>query len=71
MSLVTTGTAKFLSNKNRFCFLADNDAPWKWTCMGPRNTVGRFDKEEQYILLYIKYESSGPCGFGEEYIFPL
>ena len=37
-------------------------------CMDPRGTVGRIYKEEHYTctLLQTKYESSGPCGFGEE-----
>ena len=42
--------------------------------MDPRGTVGRIYKEEHYILLQTKYESSGPCGFGEEdffYVFPM
>ena len=34
--------------------------------MDPRGTVGRIYKEEHYILLQTKYESSGLCGFGEE-----
>ena len=34
--------------------------------MDPRGTVGRIYKEEHYTLLHTKYESSGPCGFGEE-----
>ena len=29
-------------------------------------TVGRIYKEDHYTLLHTKYESSGPCGFGEE-----
>ena len=37
--------------------------------MDPRGTVGRIYKEEHYILLQTKYESSGPCGFGEEDFF--
>ena len=37
--------------------------------MDPRGTVGRIYKEEQYTLLQTKYESSGPCGFGEEDFF--
>ena len=32
----------------------------------PRGTVGRIYKEDHYTLLHTKYESSGPCGFGEE-----
>ena len=30
--------------------------------MDPRGTVGRIYKEEHYILLHTKYESSGPMG---------
>ena len=36
--------------------------------------VGRIYKEDHYTLLLTKYESSGPCGFGEEdffYVFPI
>ena len=42
--------------------------------MDPRGTVGRIYKENHYALLDTKYESSGPCGFGEEdflYVFPI
>ena len=42
--------------------------------MDPRGTVGRIYKEEHYILLRTKYESSGPCGFREEdffYVLPM
>ena len=34
--------------------------------MDPRGTVGRIYKNEHYTLPQTKYESSGPCGFGEE-----
>ena len=34
--------------------------------MDPSGTVGRIYKEDHYTLLHTKYESSGPCGFGEE-----
>ena len=37
--------------------------------MDPRGTVGRIYKEDNYTLLNTKYESSGPCGFGEEDFF--
>ena len=37
--------------------------------MDPRSTVGRIYIEDHYILLQTKYESSGPCGFGEEDFF--
>ena len=33
--------------------------------MDHRGTVGRIYKDEHYILLQTKFESSGPCGFGE------
>ena len=42
--------------------------------MDPRGMVGRIYKEDHYTLLQTKYESSGPCGFGEEdsfMFFPL
>ena len=42
--------------------------------MDPRGTIGRIYKEDHYTLLQTKYESSGPCGFGEEdffYVFPM
>ena len=42
--------------------------------MDPRGTVGRIYKGDHYTLLLTKYESSGPCGFGEEdffYVFPI
>ena len=34
--------------------------------MDPRGTVGRIYIEDHYSLLHTKYESSAPCGFGEE-----
>ena len=37
--------------------------------MDPRDTVGRIYEEDHYTLLHTKYESSGPCGFGEEDFF--
>ena len=42
--------------------------------MDLRGTVGRIYKEDHYTLLQTKYESSGPCGFGEEgffYVLPM
>ena len=43
--------------------------------MDPRGTVNRIYKEGHYTLLHTKYESSGPCGFGDEdfffYDFPI
>ena len=39
----------------------------------PRGMVGRIYKEDHYTLLHTKYESSGPCGFREDffYVFPI
>ena len=37
--------------------------------MDHRGTVSRIYKEDNYILLHTKYESSGPCGFREEEFF--
>ena len=35
----------------------------------PGGMVSRIYKEYHYTLLHTKYESSGPCGFGEEGFF--
>ena len=37
--------------------------------MDPRGTVGRIYIEDHYTLLKTKYESFGPCGFGEDFFF--
>ena len=42
--------------------------------MDPRGTFGRIYEEDHYTLLHTKYESLGPCDFGEEeffYVFPI
>ena len=36
--------------------------------MDPRGTVGRIYKEDHHTLLKTKYESFGPCGFGEDFL---
>ena len=55
-----------VSEKKIFlCFTYDTPPPR----MNPRGTVGRIYKEDHYTLLLTKYESSGPCGFGEEDFF--
>ena len=33
----------------------------------PRGMIGRIYKEDHYTLLQTKYESFGPCGFGEDF----
>ena len=43
--------------------------PWGGAIFDPRGMVGRIHKEDYYTLLQIKYESSGPCGSGEEDFF--
>ena len=52
-----------------FFYSFSHDAPRGGACMDPRGTVGRIYKEDHYTLLLTKYESSGPCGFGEEDFF--
>ena len=37
--------------------------------MDPGGTIGRIYKEDNYSLLQTKYESTGPCGFEEEFFF--
>ena len=52
------------------CFTHDPPPPPQGgACMNPRGTVGRIYKADHYTLLHTKYESSGPCGFGEEDFF--
>ena len=34
----------------------------------PRGMVGMIHKECHYTLLHTKHESSGPCGFGEDFV---
>ena len=46
--------------------MEDND-PRGGAIFDPRGMVGRIYKEDHYILLHTKYESSGPCGFGEDF----
>ena len=42
-------------------------------CMEPRGTVSTIYKEDHYTLLHAKYESFGPCCFGEDFFmfFPM
>ena len=47
--------------------MGDNDAPQGGACMETRGTVSRIYKEDHYTLLHPKHESSGPCGFGEDF----
>ena len=48
--------------------------PLEGAIFDPRGMVGRNFKEDHYTLHHTKYESSGPCGLGEEdffYVFPM
>ena len=38
---------------------------------GPKGHGWQYYKEDHYTLILTKYESSGPCGFGEEDFFML
>ena len=42
--------------------------PWRGP-YGPQGHGWRIYKGDHYTLLLTKYESSGPCGFGEEDFF--
>ena len=62
--------AGFIKRNTIYCYKQwPPPPPQGGACMNPRGTVGRIYKEEHYILLQTKYESSGPCGFGEEDFF--
>ena len=62
-----------VSEKKIFFYVFPMTPPWRGR-IDPRVTVGRIYKEDHFTLLHTKYESSGPCGFGEEvcfYVFPM
>ena len=48
--------------------MAAND-PRGGAIFDPRSIIGRIYIENHYTLLHTKYESFGPCGFGEEDFF--
>ena len=56
-----------VSGEKIFFLYFHHDAPRGGARVDHRGTVGRIYKEEHYILLQTKYESSGPCGFGEDF----
>ena len=45
-----------------------NDS-WGGVIFHARGMVGRIYKEDHYTVPHAKYESSGPCGYGEEDFF--
>ena len=42
--------------------------PTGGTIFDPRGMIGRIYKKDHYTLLHTKYEGSGPCGFGEDFL---
>ena len=59
------GLGLVVSEKKIFlCF--SHDAPGAGPVCTPRARLAEIIKEDHYTLLHTKYESSGPCGFGEE-----
>ena len=62
-----------LEKKIFFCFshcksMGAND-PRGSAIFDPRGMIGRIYIEDHQTLLHTKYESFGPCGFGEEDFF--
>ena len=51
------------------CMSMGANDPRGGAIFNPRGMIGRIYKEDHYALLHTKYESSVPCGFGEEDIF--
>ena len=51
------------------CLSMGANGPRSRVIFDPRGMVGRIYKGDHNALLHTKYESSGPCGFGEEYFF--
>ena len=46
-----------------------DDDPRCGTIFDPRGMVGKIYKEDHYTLIHTKYESSRPCGFGEDFFY--
>ena len=46
--------------------MVTNDMPGAWPVWTPGAPLAGFIKRSIIHLLHTKYESSGPCGFGEE-----
>ena len=69
----SSGPCDFGEEEFFLCFphcmsMGANESPGM-AIFDPRGMVGRIYKEDHYTLLHTKYESSGPCGFGEEDFF--
>ena len=60
------GEEDFLCFSHCACKSMGANDPLGGAIFDPRGTVGMIYKDDHYILLHTKYESSGPCGFGEE-----
>ena len=56
-------------SEKKIFFIFSSLRPWGGARMDPRGTVGRIYKEDHYTLLLTKYESSGPCGFEEDFFY--
>ena len=67
LGLVVSEKKIFLCFSN--CKSMGANDPWGGAIFDPRGMIGRIYKEDLYTLLHTKYESSGPCGFGEEDFF--
>ena len=66
----SSGSCGFGEEDFFLCFshcksMGAND-PWGGAIFDPRGMIGRIYIEDHYTLLHTKYESFGPCGFGEE-----
>ena len=48
--------------------MVDNDMPGAWPLWTARGTIGSIYKGEYYTLIHTTYESSGPYGFGEDFL---
>ena len=65
----SSGPCGFREEDFSHCKSMEDNDPRGGDIFDPRGMVGRIYKEDHYILLHTKYESSGPCGFGEEDFF--
>ena len=67
LGLVVLGKKIFLCFSH--CKSMGANDPRGGAIFDPRGMIGRIYIEDHYTLLHTKYESFGPCGFGEEDFF--
>ena len=69
---VSSGPCGFRKDFFSHCRSMGANGPWSGAFFDQRDMVGRIYKVDHYTLLHTKSESSGPCGFREDFfhVFP-